>query len=177
MHAKRLFLVAINVVGGAAVLGSYAHGLATHPDSGRGWGGGPEALQPLYVASMLLAATGYFPVTYFVAVRLDPDRTRVAGRLPYDVFLWLYALVLVPSALWMPLTFAMLDQPSPALWLAIRVVLFTVGLASLGLLAAIVAAQPRQPGWGFGLAVAGCTAFCIQTALLDALIWPAYFPA
>jgi hypothetical protein len=27
------------------------------------------------------------------------------------------------------------------------------------------------------LAVAGCLFFCLQTAVLDAILWPAYYPA
>jgi hypothetical protein len=173
----RSSLIALNIVGGLAVLGSYALGITTHPDSsGQVWGGVPDGLRPLYTASMLLAAAGYFPLTYFVVCRLNPDRTRIAGRFGFGLFLWLYALVLVPSALWMPLTFAMLAAPSPPLWLSIRVVLFAVALGSLALLAALPAARPRDHGWSFRLAVAGGVAFCFQTVVLDAFIWPAYFP-
>ena len=176
MHPLRLLLIALNVVGGIAVLGSYLHGVATHPDtSGQVWGGVPEELKPIYIASMLLAAAGYFPFTYFVTFRLDPDRTRIAGRFRFGLFVGLYAMVLAPSAVWMPLTFAMLDAPSPLLWLGIRLVLFAVALGSLAILAALLAARPRQSGWAFRLAIAGCVAFCLQTALLDALVWPAYF--
>ncbi len=176
MHAKRLLVIAINVVGGIAVLGSYVHGIATHPEtSGQVWGGVPEGLKPLYTVSMLLAAVGYFPFTHFVTLRLDPERTRV-GPFDYGIFPLLYALVLAPSALWMPLTFTMLDAPSPFLWIAIRLVLFAVGLGSLAMLASVCAARPRPLGASFWLAVAGCAAFCVQTALLDALVWPAYFP-
>jgi hypothetical protein len=177
MHPARLLLIAVNVAGGIAVLGSYAHGIATHPDtSGQVWGGVPEELRQLYTVSMLLAAAGYFPFTYFVVCRLDPDRTRVAGRFGFVLFVWLYAIVLVPSALWMPLTFAMLDAPSGLLWLSIRLVLFAVAIGSLALLTALPAARPRDNGWPFRLAIAGCLAFCLQTAILDALVWPAYFP-
>ena len=36
--------------------------------------------------------------------------------------------------------------------------------------------EPR-PARGRRLAMlAGCAAFCFQTALLDALVWPAFFP-
>jgi hypothetical protein len=45
------------------------------------------------------------------------------------------------------------------------------------MVAALIALQPREPRAAYALAVAGSVAFSIQTALLDALIWPAYFPA
>jgi hypothetical protein len=82
----------------------------------------------------------------------------------------------VPSALWLPLTFAMLEAPSAGLWLAIRVTLALVGLGSLGLMAAIASALPRGGHGARRIALVGTLFFALQTALLDALIWPAYFP-
>jgi hypothetical protein len=173
----RAVLIGLNVVGGLAVLGSYAHGILTHPGtSGAVWGGVPGALRPWYVASMLLAAAGYFLFTYYVCFVLEPERVRVGTSVGYGAFVWSYAAVLMASALWMPLTFAMLDAPSAALWSSIRTVLFVVALGSLGILAGVMIATPRPEGWAYGLAVAGAVAFCIQTVVLDALIWPAYFP-
>ena len=170
-------MAVLNVVGGIAVIGSYAHGFATHPDAGGAlWGGVPPALRPIYTLSMLLAAAGYFLFTSFLLFRVDPDRARVGGRFGYGWFNLLYALMLFPSALWMPLTFAMLAAPSPALWAAIRLVLALVGLGSLGLLAALVGITPRQPRVAHRLAVVGAIFFSVQTALLDALVWPAFFP-
>ena len=77
--------------------------------------------------------------------RIDPDSARIAGRFRFSAFNALYIGILLPSALWMPLTFAMLERPSGALWWAIRLVLALVGLASLGLLAALLALYPRGP--------------------------------
>jgi hypothetical protein len=177
VHPARRLFAAINVLGGVAVLGSYALGIATHPDTrGEVWGGVPQGLRPLYTVSMLLAAAGYFAFSGFVWLCLDPDRTRIAGRFGFGLLNLLYACILLPSALWMPLTFAMLESPGPGIWLAIRLVLAVVGLGSLGLLAALLAMRPREPAWAHRLAVAGCVAFAVQTALLDALVWPAFFP-
>jgi hypothetical protein len=86
-------------------------------------------------------------------------------------------MILLPSALWMPLTFAMLESPSEGLWWTIRLTLAAVGICSLGLLAGLVAVRPRSPSLAHKLAIAGSLAFCLQTAILDALVWPAYFPA
>jgi hypothetical protein len=76
----------------------------------------------------------------------------------------------------MPLTFSLLDTWSPGLWVAIRVVLALVGIGSLGLLAALITLTPARPRALHLLAIAGAIAFCVQTALLDATVWPAYFP-
>jgi hypothetical protein len=174
---RRRTLGWFNALGGAAVLASYAHGLWAHPASrGAVWGDVPDALRPVYTVTMLLAAVGYLAFTYFVLFRLDPRRTQVAGRFGYGAFIILYALILIPSALWMPLTFAMLEQPGAALWVAIRAVLALVGLGSVGLLAALLTVHPRSPHVAHRLAVAGAVALVLQTAVLDALVWPAFFP-
>jgi ABC-type amino acid transport system permease subunit len=106
--------------------------------------------------------------------RLNP--VKVAGvRLDFGVFNAIYALILIPSALWMPLTFAMLEAPSEGLWWTIRLTLAAVGIGALGLLAGLVAVRPSGPSLAHKLGVAGSVAFFSQTAVLDALVWPAYF--
>jgi hypothetical protein len=89
----------------------------------------------------------------------------------------LYAAILASAALWMPLTFVMLEQPAAALWLLIRLVLATTGIGSVALLVAFLTLRPRPTGVLFPLAIVGLVFFCIQTAVLDALVWPAFFPA
>ena len=84
--------------------------------------------------------------------------------------------MLIPPALWLPLTFEMVAEPSTMLWWSIRVVLFSVGFGSLGLLLWLVRSARAHSSALAWAAVAGCVAFCIQTALLDALVWPAFFP-
>jgi len=173
LRANGVF-VALNVLGGIAVLGSYVYGLSAHPETRGGvWGAVPDILRPLYTASMLLAALGYFPMTGYVLLRLARSPVRV-GPFGFGVFHACYAAILLPSAVWMPLTFAMLEQPSPALWAAIRTVLALVAAGSLGVAVCLVAARPRDRGPFWRLAVAGCILFCNQTVLLDALLWP-YF--
>jgi len=176
MHAQRKNLLWINLIGGTAVLGSYVLGIAGHESPGDVWGGVPESLKPLYTVNMFLAAAGYFLFTYFVFFRVDPERARVAGRFRFGLFNALYALILIPSALWMPLTFAMLDAPSAGLWVTIRLVLAAVGIGSLGLAAAVLAVDAPGSNWPRRLAFVGTLAFSFQTAVLDALVWPAYFP-
>jgi hypothetical protein len=133
MLARRRAMAWINLVGGSAVLASYAYCLAADPArAGDFWGGVPEGLRSLYTVNMGLATAGYFAFTFFLMFRLKPDGS---GRGPVGVgtFNALYALILLPSALWMPLTFAMLEAPSVGLWWAIRSTLAAVGLGSLGL--------------------------------------------
>jgi len=179
MHSQQILLGAINVVGGIAVLGSYAYGIWAKPATrGDLWGGVPEGLKPLYVVSMLLAALGYLAFTYYILFRLEPDHVQIADRFGFVVFPVIYGIILAFSALWMPLTVAMLEHPGTGLWVAIRLTLAAVGLASLGLLLALLALNRGvlEP-WGpyYWLAVAGSAAFCLQTTVLDMLVWPAFF--
>ena len=178
MHPQKKRLAAIVLLGGIAVLVSYAYIAALDPATRAGlWGDVPQALLPGYAVSMVLAAAGFFAFTYFLFFRVDPDQARIAGRFGYGLFHGLYLLILVPSALWLPLTSAMVQQPSSLLWLSIRLVLALVGLAGIALLLALLTLRPRRPGVVYWLAVAGAVAFCIQTAVLDLFVWTAYFPA
>lgn len=168
-------LIALNVVGGIAVLASYAIGLGSASSSGDAlWGGVPEGLRAYYTVNMFAAAAGYFLFTSYIAFRLPPERIRIAGRFGFGLFLVLYALVLFPSAIWLPLTERMIAQPSAWLWAAVRVDLACVGLGSLGLLAALLGLGSAAPR-GRALAIAGLLPFVLQTAVLDALVWPALF--
>jgi hypothetical protein len=171
MHLQKKIMLWIIILGGIAVIGSYAWGLATHPGNGMAlWGGVPQWLRTISTANMFLAALGYIIFTSYLLV-LDLETTRVNIRAGFKAFNVLYAAILIPSALWMPLTFAYIANPGNLLWLAVRLVLFIVGLAALGMGSALMSIQPRKPAWFFWLAATGCVFFVIQTALLDALVW------
>lgn len=176
MNSQQWILVAINVVGGILVLGSYVQGLMAHPENRNAlWGSVPNSVQPLYTVSMILAALGYFAFTYFVLFRIDAAEVRMADRFGFWVFYVIYLLILLPSALWMPLTYAAIDRHSMGLYWAIRVVLAVVGLGSLALFAALLSLRTGESSYAYWLAVAGSAAFCLQTAVLDALVWPTFF--
>ena len=176
MHGKKWLMIIINVFGGTAVLGSYGYGFLTHPGAAQIlWGGVPQSIRPFYTAGMFLAAIGYFAFTYFVLFRLNPKNTQVFHRYGFGVFNALYALILVPSALWMPLTFLTVEQSSLVLFWIVRIVLAVVGFSSIGLLIALLNVEPRQPLWAHKIAIFGALGFCTQTAILDAIIWVSFF--
>jgi hypothetical protein len=175
MKGRPLNLALLNFVGGVCVLSSYIYGVAA-PEAGALWGGVPPSLHGWYTASMLTAAVGYFPFTAFFLRSADLERGSFAGGFGYPAIAWLYALVLFPSSLWLPLTIGMLQSPSLTLWWAIRVDLFLVALGSLGLLIAAATYAPVSSRAMRLAAVVGLVFFCIQTVLLDALVWPAFFP-
>jgi hypothetical protein len=172
-HPTIASLALLNALGGIAVLASYVWGLGQPAVAGGLWGGVPEGLRPLYTGSMFGAAAGYFPFTHYLLMRLDPEGTRLGGS-GYGLLFLFYGLILIPSALWLPLTAEMLAAPSDGLWWTIRTVLFGVAAGSLGILWAVVMAVPRRRGRT--LAIVGALAFCLQTVALDALVWPWFFP-
>ena len=140
MLSRRRVMALINLFGGIAVLGSYAYCLTSYPaQAGDFWGGVPDGLRTVYTVNMLLAAAGFFAFTFFLMYRLKPANSG-GGRFGLGTFNALYALILIPSALWMPLTFAMLEAPSESLWWSIRLTLAAVGIGSLGLVVALLAA-------------------------------------
>lgn len=175
MNPKKKTWLAINAVGGAAVLGSYVHGIATHPETRNDlWGTMPPELQAVYGVTMWLAAAGYFFFSYQFFVRTDADEVRFGG-FGFGLINALYALIMVTSTLWMPLTFAYFDSPSSALWLTIRVDLLLVGVGAIGLIIALFTMRPRAEGVAGVLALLGLLLFALQTAFLDPLVWPQFF--
>lgn len=176
MNAK-VALAALNVVGGIAVLGSYAWGLS-QPEVAAGlWGGVPEQLRPLYTLNMLLAAAGYFPFTSLLLFGTTEARFEDETGYSYaPSLLGAYALVLGPSAAWLPLTALLISEPSAWLGIAIRLDLALVGLGALTLLFFLSRIARRRGGAWARAAVIGCLPFVLQTAVLDALIWPFYWP-
>jgi hypothetical protein len=176
MDANKRWLIAIILIGGVAVLGSYIWGIQARPDAGQIlWGGVPEKIRPFYTVNMFLAAAGYFLFTFFILFRLDSIKTKVTSRFGFGVFHSLYAAILIPSALWLPLTFLAVDQSSQALLWMVRIVLSVVGAASLGLFFALRKVRPPQPAWAYRLGMIGSMFFCIQTMILDAIVWGAFF--
>jgi hypothetical protein len=175
VHSQKKAWLAINVVGGVAVLGSYAHGLVTHPETRIAlWGAIPEELKAVYGVTMWLAAGGYFSFSYYFLVRTDADSVRF-GHFGFGLINTLYALVMLASALWMPLTFAYLENPSSAAWFFVRADLLAVGLGSIGLMVALFTMKPRAEGIAGVLALLGLLFFALQTAFLDPLVWPQFF--
>lgn len=165
MRTRSSFL-ALNILGGAAVLGSYAWGIGLYPELRDAfWGGVPETMQGIYGINMLLAATGYLSAFAFFAFKLSH---KDFGRLMLP-----YTLILIPSALWLPLTVAVLQQPSEWLWWIVRVDLFAVAIGGLLLFPNIVQ-TPAARGLK-ALVMLGLLFFFLQTGVLDALVWAHYF--
>jgi hypothetical protein len=176
MQTQQYILLTIMAICGAAVIGSYIQGFSTHPGSTETlWGGVSGGLRTLNYVTMILAALGFFAFSYWLFFRLNPDEVQIASRFGFWLFYVIFLVILIPSALWLPLTFTYLAHPGTGLWVAVRLVLALVGIGSLALLWAILTINTREVGLAYWLAVAGAIAFCVQTAVLDTFIWPALF--
>jgi hypothetical protein len=166
----------INIIGGSVVIGSYIWGFRTTPDASQIlWGSVPLRIRLLYTMGMFLAAGGYFAFLNFILLKLKAETTGLFYRYGYGVLNLIFVGILIPSALWMPLSLAYLNHPASIVLWAVRLVLWLVALSSLALLAALMTVQPRQPKWAHVLAIIGSAAFCFQTVLLDAIVWVAFF--
>jgi hypothetical protein len=176
MNSQQQALLWIIIVGGLAVILSYILPIVAHQGNSEPlWGGITSGLRNFYFVSMLLAALSYLAFTYFVLFRLNPDTTRIFQSMTYIVFPIIYCLILISSALWMPLTYAMVAQPQTGLWIGIRAVLLIVGLGALCLVIALLGLSPRPSGVAYWLAVAGSIIFCLHTLLMDGMVWAAFF--
>ena len=176
MGTQQIILLIINIIGGIAVIGSYVLGLRGQSGGANVlWGGVPDNLRPVYTVSMILSALGFFAFIYYIFFRLDPGQTSIAGISGFTLFYVIFLLILIPSALWMPLTNMYVGNPSTGIWIAVRTVLAMVGLASIALVWALLTLQGRVPGIAYWLAVVGSGYFAFHTAILDAIVWAALF--
>lgn len=177
MNTQKNLMAFVNLVAGPAVLLSYVLAANAYPGETvkKLWGGVPAAVQPYYTAWMFVAATGYFLFTYFLFFRVDAGRAVVAGRMGFGLFNVLYVLILVPSAIWMPLTLHYIEDPAPLTWKLIVAGLWTTGLASLALIASIATLQPHEPSLAWKAALLGSVLFAGQTFVLDSCVWPLLF--
>jgi hypothetical protein len=176
MLKQHLALVIINLLGGIAVIGSYIIGLKAQAGGANAlWGSVPQGIRPAYTVSMLLSALAYFAFIYFILFRLGAGALFWGGRAGEWLLIAIFLLILIPSALWMPLTNVFLNNPSAGLWFSVRFVLALVGLSSIGLCATLLTLHGKASGLSYWLAVAGSAYFAVHTAILDGLMWPALF--
>jgi hypothetical protein len=97
MHPQKKYMLWINILGGIAVLGSYAWGFITHPDAGNAlWGGVPQWLRIIYTSNKLLAAFGYLSFTIFLLFFLDIETARIDTSAGFKAFNVLYTAILTP---------------------------------------------------------------------------------
>ena len=177
MNKQLILFYCINIIGGTSVLFSYTHALISNPLTRMSlWGNVPLLIRPYYTIFMFLAAGGYFFFTSYILFYINIDTVKLFGKYGFWSINILYAGIILPSAIWIYLTFAMIYNPSPFLWIFIRLVLFTVGFSSVILLLSFFMSNFEKTNWLYVTSIIGLLFFCIQTMLLDAIIWPYFFP-
>jgi len=176
MNKHKIILLAINIIGGIAVIGSYVYGINAQPGGADAlWGGVPENVRLLYTISMCIAAIGYFLFLYYVLAKVNPDKTRIGKAFGFSIFHVIFTAILLPSALWMPLTNLYLSNQTTSNWAGVILVLVMVGIGSLGLAITLIKLRPVTDVALRRLAIAGAVYFTFHTLILDAVIWPVLF--
>lgn len=176
MHPHQRQLVFLILVGGPLVLLSYVEGIFGHADTAPLlWGSIPESVIPYYTANMFLAATGFFLFTHHLLWRVDARQVEIGGRFDFRFYSVCYALIFAGSAAWMPLSLYAVEHQAGHLEWAIDGVLSVTAIASVGVLAGLIANRPSWPSRSWRLAVLGSLMFLGQTLVLDAFVWPRFF--
>lgn len=176
MEIHKLIFLLVNLAGGVAVIGSYIAGIVSHPAAVNNlWGKITPLSKAMYMSLMPLAAIGYLLFASFILFQLDVRKTLVMNSFGYEIFSIIFVGILLPSALWMPLSLKVLETGDMQVWWAVRIVLFIVGLAALALLIALLMLNQKEPAWHYWLAVAGAAVFFVQTGIVDGFIWPVLF--
>jgi hypothetical protein len=176
MATQQIILLVINIIGGVAVIGSYIFGINAQTGGTNAlWGGIPDNIRLVYGVSMVLSALGYFAFLYFILFRLVPGEVLIAERFGFSLFYAIFLVILIPSALWMPLANVHVGSPSTGVLIGVRTVLALVGLASIALVWALLSLQTRLPGVPYWLAVVGSGYFAFHTAVLDGIVWSILF--
>jgi hypothetical protein len=171
---KTLWLL-INVIGGIAVIASYIIGFRSRSDAVTlSWGGVPAGLRPFYTVGMLLAALGYFAFGIYLLLQ-NPQQMTVFGRYGFGLLSIIFVFILLPSAMWLPLTLQAVARASSLLVWLVRLDLALVGAGSLALLIALLNTHSSSPNWLHLIAVLGSLLFCLQTVVLDGIFWSAFF--
>jgi len=163
MNTDRRAFTTVQLLGGVAVLGSYAWGLTRHADiANQLWGTIDPAWIPWYASCMPFAAAGYLAASAYLL--------RTSGALKGCALA--FTLFLSTSALWMPLSLLALLTGDETLSPLIQLDLAVAALSCLWIGRHL---WTVAEGRGGQIALAGWAALCWQTVILDALVWPRFF--
>ncbi len=168
---QKIFLIVTTILGSLVLL-SYVLGLRAGEGADALWGGTPEKIRGVYTASMIVSATAYLIATVFIFMNMNNKELTLPFSLNMNIFIILYAILLVCSAVWIPLINQMVANPSTLIWVLIRASLILVGLSSLAILFLLIKISPRPTGALYWSSVVGMTLFFIHTGILDAFLWP-----
>ena len=173
MH--KILLVILNIIFGSLVLLSYYNGINKHPElSLKLWGGVPKILHTFIISFMFVGAIGYFFFTAHLLLNIDSNY-MFFGKFNYWYLHIIYLLILIPSALWMDLTFLYMNDSTSMNWAYVVSCLYCVAFFSVVLFLFIVDTNVDKSHWLYFPAVLGSLAFAFHTVFLDGLIWTFFF--
>ena len=173
---QKITLILINLIFGSMVLYSYYSGVTKEPAlSLRLWGGVPTILQPLIVACMFISAVGYFFFTYNFLTNVDVQNVMFLNRFNYWTLHIIYLLILIPSMLWIDLTYKYMKSGSTFDWYIVVFVLFCVAIASVILFLFTIDTEFNNKNFIYLASVCGVSFFVFHTLFLDGLIWTVFF--
>ena len=173
---QKISLILLNIIFGSLVLLSYYKGVSREPElSLKLWGGVPSVLQPYIVASMFISAFGYFFFTANFLINVDPLSVKFLGRFNYWTLHIIYLLILIPSALWIDLSFSYMKSQDALTWYSVVSVLYCVGIFSVILLLFTVDTYVDNNSKLYFPSVIGACIFAFHTVFLDGLLWTAFF--
>ena len=175
MNQKILFIL-INIIFGSLLLFTYYRGLTVYPEAAaKLWGGMPKYLTPYIVSSMFVGAIGYFFFTYYLLFKIDYQDILIFNQFKFSLFILLYILILIPSCFWIDLAIQYIISGNPIIWKLTVFVLYTVGIASILLLLALININPNSGSILYKLSIIGCICFTFHTMFLDGLLWTYFF--
>ena len=170
MNQKRILII-INLIFGCLVLLSYYNGLNQYPDlSAKLWGGVPLKLQPIIICSMFTSAVGYLLFTYNFLVNISVNKIFLK-KFTYFHLNIIYLLLLIPSMLWMNLTFRYMNSGNIIDWTLVVLMLFSVAISSILLLLFTINIKKQNDF----LYILGATLFTFHTVFFDAILWTIFF--
>lgn len=162
----------VNIIGGIAVLGSYAITLMLYTDQRSDfWGGINTSQQRIFVWSMLFAALGYLLFFNWVTFRLESGLLTEGSSLHSQLPVALCGIFLFFSMLWMPTTSVFLQTGNNLWWYLAVAILWVVSISLLLLLLIVLANQWGNRSWFSVLGMAGLMYLVIHCTIFDAIIW------
>jgi hypothetical protein len=133
VNPQTVFLI-VNLVGGTAVLGSYAIGLGYFPEyRNELWGGIQGIWRNILVVSMLLSGAAYLTFCYFIVFRQDIHTYNAHFILGPQTIALLTGVFLLSATLWMPSAILYMHTENNIWWIFTIVTLWVTALSLLSL--------------------------------------------
>lgn len=142
------------------------------------WGSIDTGLRSFYTISMFICVISMLAVLFFMNLSITDD-TKVINKKYSEGGILYYiqslGLIIVPSLVWMPLTYLYLLKPNPLIKYAIIVTLATVGLGGLLLAHTVNKTYPKdminRNLTYKSIALAGASYLAFHLVVLDASYW------